>query len=208
MVFSQVNKISLPPTTGFQTLFQPVITDVAEHLSQLLKENLHSIYVYGSVANGCAIAEKSDLDICLILKNKIDKFENQQLDKTRVMLGTLYPIVSKIDFDIGVLSKVLAPNNLYSWGYWLKHHCRCIFSDELTEITRATHTWLFPDGIVLKCTEEIETEHYDNDAQCPEHWITWEIVESNNKPISPYRKEFFNLCQQSFWLKMQLSNNK
>ncbi|MCT8262761.1 nucleotidyltransferase domain-containing protein [Proteus terrae] len=133
MVFSQVNKISLPPTTGFQTLFQPVITDVAEHLSQLLKENLHSIYVYGSVANGCAIAEKSDLDICLILKNKIDKFENQQLDKTRVMLGTLHPIVSKIDFDIGVLSKVLAPNNLYSWGYWLKHHCRCIFGDDLTQ---------------------------------------------------------------------------
>ncbi|VTP88166.1 Uncharacterised protein [Proteus vulgaris] len=39
------------------------------------------------------------------------------------------------------------------------------------------------------------------------HWITWEIVESNNKIISPCRKEFFNLCQQSFWLKMQLANN-
>lgn len=81
------------------------------------------------------------------------------------------------------------------------------FLDNLTEITRVTHTWLFPDGVILKCTEEIETEHYDNDAQCPEHWITWEIVESNNKPISPCRKEFFNLCQQSFWLKMQLANN-
>ncbi|WP_337234920.1 hypothetical protein [Proteus terrae] len=80
--------------------------------------------------------------------------------------------------------------------------------DDLTEITRVIHTWLFPDGVILKCTEEIETEYYDNDAQCPEHWITWEIVVSNNKPISPYRKEFFNLCQQSFWLKMQLSNNK
>lgn len=78
------------------------------------------------------------------------------------------------------------------------------FLDNLTEITQKAQTWLFHDGVILKCTEEIEIEHYDNDAQCPEHWITWEIVESNNKPISPCRKEFFNLCQQSFWLKMQL----
>lgn len=81
------------------------------------------------------------------------------------------------------------------------------FWDNLAEITRVTHSWLFPDGVILKCIEEIETEFYDNDAQCPEHWITWKIVESNNKIISPCRKEFFNLCQQSFWLKMQLANN-
>lgn len=81
------------------------------------------------------------------------------------------------------------------------------FLDNLTEITRVTHTWLFSDGVILKCTEEIETEFYDNDAQCPEHWIIWEIIESNSKPISPCKKEFFNLCQQSFWLKMQLANS-
>lgn len=82
------------------------------------------------------------------------------------------------------------------------------FLDNLTEITRTTHTWLFSDGVILKCTEEMEIEYYDNDDQCPEHWITWEIVESNNKPFSPCRKEFFNLCQQSFWLKMQLANSQ
>lgn len=79
--------------------------------------------------------------------------------------------------------------------------------DDLTEITRKTHTWLFNDGVILKCIEEIETTHYDNDANCPEHWITWEIIKIKGKPITPYRKEFFNLCQQSFWLKMQLANN-
>ncbi|WP_193014576.1 MULTISPECIES: hypothetical protein [Gammaproteobacteria] len=89
-------------------------------------------------------------------------------------------------------------------GYQIlsSHKCR----DDLTEIIRATQAWLFNDGVILKCTEEIETEHYDNDTQCPECWITWEIIESNNKYISPYRKEFFNLCQQKFWLKMQLAN--
>ena len=78
--------------------------------------------------------------------------------------------------------------------------------DELKEVITSTQTWLFNDGVILQCIEEIETEHYDNDAQCPEHWITWEIIESNNHQISPSRKEFFNLCQQAFWLKMQLAN--
>lgn len=72
------------------------------------------------------------------------------------------------------------------------------FWDNLAEITRVTHSWLFPDGVILKCIEEIETEFYDNDAQCPEHWITWEIVESNNKIISPCRKEFLIYASKVF----------
>ncbi|VTP88172.1 Uncharacterised protein [Proteus vulgaris] len=30
------------------------------------------------------------------------------------------------------------------------------FWDNLAEITRVTHSWLFPDGVILKCIEEIE----------------------------------------------------
>lgn len=80
--------------------------------------------------------------------------------------------------------------------------------DNLTQVMALIQTWLFNDGVIVKCTEEIEIEHYDNDAQCPEHWITWEIVESKSQLISPYKKEFFNLCQQRFWLKMQHANNQ
>lgn len=90
-------------------------------------------------------------------------------------------------------------------------HCQILNRSKMldlpTQITRETETWLFDDGVILKCTQEIEIEHYDSDAQCPEHWITWEIVESESKSITPCRKEFFNLCQQNFWLKMQLANN-
>lgn len=133
MTISQVGKIKLPSTKCFQSSFQSVITDVTEQLPQLLKERLHSIYVYGSVANGCATEGISDLDICLILNHEINESEIHLLDNARAILEKQHSIVSKIDFDIGVLSEVLAPNNLYSWGYWLKHHCRCIFGDDLTQ---------------------------------------------------------------------------
>ncbi|MEQ4923526.1 hypothetical protein [Proteus hauseri] len=98
------------------------------------------------------------------------------------------------------ISHIINMDNNYHNLTHVKQH------DELKEVITSTQTWQFNDGVILKCVEEIETEHYDNDAQCPEHWITWEIIESNHKPISPRRKEFFNLCQQAFWLKMQLAN--
>lgn len=40
-------------------------------------------------------------------------------------------MVSKVDFDIGELSEVLAVENRNSWGYWLKHHCRCIYGEDV-----------------------------------------------------------------------------
>ncbi|HCM62066.1 MAG TPA: hypothetical protein DIT05_05905 [Morganella sp. (in: Bacteria)] len=75
--------------------------------------------------------------------------------------------------------------------------------DPLSEVITRTRTWQFRDGVILMCTDEIETAVYDGDSQCPEQWIVWEVIEFNNKSISPQRKEFFSICQQNFWLKMQ-----
>ncbi|GAB1439430.1 hypothetical protein MASR2M36_22020 [Providencia sp.] len=76
-------------------------------------------------------------------------------------------------------------------------------SDELSEVTIHTQTWQFNDGVILKCIEEIEMQESECDSQCPERWIIWQVVEPCKVNISPKRKEFFNICQQQFWLKMQ-----
>ncbi|HCT8044666.1 TPA: nucleotidyltransferase domain-containing protein, partial [Pseudomonas aeruginosa] len=39
--------------------------------------------------------------------------------------------VSKIDFDIGHLDQARDPANRDSWGYWLKHRCRCLWGEDL-----------------------------------------------------------------------------
>ncbi|EOC1288818.1 nucleotidyltransferase domain-containing protein [Cronobacter muytjensii] len=44
-----------------------------------------------------------------------------------------FPVVSKIDFAIGSVAGVLAPDNLDSWSYWLKHHCRCLYGEDLSQ---------------------------------------------------------------------------
>ncbi|MBG6261815.1 nucleotidyltransferase domain-containing protein, partial [Pseudomonas aeruginosa] len=42
-----------------------------------------------------------------------------------------HPEVSKIDFDIGHLGQARDPANRDSWGYWLKHRCRCLWGEDL-----------------------------------------------------------------------------
>ncbi|HDN2513660.1 hypothetical protein ACBQ54_03900 [Providencia vermicola] len=75
--------------------------------------------------------------------------------------------------------------------------------DSLSEVFIKTRQWQFADGVVLLCTEEIEIAEFTCDSQCPERWIIWQLVEENGLKIFPKRKEFFNICQQNFWLKMK-----
>ena len=40
-------------------------------------------------------------------------------------------------------------------------------------------------------------------ASCPECWIDWQVIDAAGQEVNPMRKQFYNLCQQSFWLAMQ-----
>ncbi|MTC61598.1 hypothetical protein GKR50_16585 [Providencia rustigianii] len=79
--------------------------------------------------------------------------------------------------------------------------------DALSEVNQRIRKWQFQNGVILQCLEETELNIAECDSQCPEHWIIWEVIKTNGEPILPVRKEFFSLCQQKFWLKMQLSED-
>ncbi|GAB1440829.1 nucleotidyltransferase domain-containing protein [Providencia sp.] len=115
-----------------QSEFQGVITETVSQLIQLFQTKLHSVYVYGSVAKGRAVPKQSDLDLCVILTCSMTSSENIKLAELQEYLAAQFHQVSKIDFDIGVYSDVFNEANLYSWGYWIKHHCRCIYGEDLT----------------------------------------------------------------------------
>ncbi|MGL4106785.1 hypothetical protein [Clostridium sp. LP20] len=38
----------------------------------------------------------------------------------------------KVDFDIGVICDVLNPENLFCWGFWIKHICDCLYGEDLS----------------------------------------------------------------------------
>lgn len=114
-----------------QPEFQPLLEDVCLILSQPAL-GLHSVYLYGSVARGDASAGIGDLDLTLVLRDPPDSQVLEALELTRLALEQRHPEVSKIDFDIGDRAEVLAPEHANKWGFWLKHHCRCVWGDDLS----------------------------------------------------------------------------
>ena len=123
--------IKVTPAIEIQPAFRPVIDDVVNRLTGQLGDLIHSIYLYGSVARGTAVAGVSDLDVCLLLHRRVDDSEVKDLRAIGNYAARRHRVVSKVDFDTGTLAEALCPDNLYSWGYWLKHHCRCLYGDDI-----------------------------------------------------------------------------
>jgi hypothetical protein len=55
------------------------------------------------------------------------------LESKKRTLESRHIEVTKIDFDIGSRSEILAADNRLSGGDWLTHHCRCIWGNDLTK---------------------------------------------------------------------------
>lgn len=123
--------IACLPDTPLQPAFRPVVDEVIELLHARLGAQVHSIYLYGSVAKGTAVAGVSDLDVCLITQCALNAAERDSLRAIAEHMQTQHPVISKVDFDCGTLAEALADENRFSWGYWLKHHCRCVAGEDL-----------------------------------------------------------------------------
>lgn len=124
--------IPLPPRVEPQAAFRPLLDDLRRTLARPPFERaVHSVYLYGSVARGEAITGRSDLDLTLVLRDPPSPELAAQLETARLALQARHPEVSKIDFDIGHLDQARDPANRDSWGYWLKHRCRCLWGEDL-----------------------------------------------------------------------------
>lgn len=124
----------IPTVTAFplQQAFIPLLEALTAGLPRQFPALIHSIYLYGSVARGEALPGVSDLDITLLLIKPADSGALQRLEAWRQAFQLEQRIVSKVDFDIGSVDEALAPEHHDSWGFWLKHHCRCLWGEDVS----------------------------------------------------------------------------
>ncbi|HCN59162.1 MAG TPA: nucleotidyltransferase domain-containing protein [Exiguobacterium sp.] len=122
-IINQTNRMRI------QVMYRSVIEEVIGLLKKQFGEVLHSVYVYDSIGRGTAVAGKSDLDLTVIVR------ETVQIDALREETEDLlerHPEIIKVDYDIGILDTVLSPENLYEWGFWMRHACSCIDGFDLS----------------------------------------------------------------------------
>ncbi len=114
-----------------QPVFATVLDEIIHTFRTEFPIELHSLYVYGSVAQGTAIVGKSDLDLCVVFYSPADDLE-RKISEIQSHTMSLYPMFPKIDVDIGFLDDVLDQKNQKRWGAWIKFFCHFLAGEDLS----------------------------------------------------------------------------
>ncbi|EIZ2110762.1 hypothetical protein MOQ95_005502 [Salmonella enterica] len=61
--------------------------------------------------------------------------------------------------------------------------------------------YVFNNGVEI--IHKMESDTFQSDDVCRECWISYEVVHDGGYAISPQKKQFYNRCQENFWMNMQ-----
>lgn len=100
------------PLTPIQPEFESLVDETLETLATGLGVLLDSLYLYGSVARGCAQAGHSDLDLTLVLTHQLAAQERVSLEKIRLNLEVRHREITKVDEYTVQINSIYTPNKM------------------------------------------------------------------------------------------------
>jgi len=71
----------------------------------------------------------------------------------------------------------------------------------VVEVSEYEATYRYDNGVVIR--HKVERDSAPSELVCEECWISYEVLDFAGQEIKPFRKTFYNGCQEEFWLKMQ-----
>ncbi|WP_413376675.1 nucleotidyltransferase domain-containing protein [Alkalihalobacillus sp. 1P02AB] len=114
-------------------VYMPCIMESVESLRKVFQQQLHSVYVYGSVPRGEAIALKSDLDLIALFDSELG---SDKLDELRELARELSQKYGALVRDVGIAvayyDYTIDPSNYYENAF-LKELCVCVYGEDLGE---------------------------------------------------------------------------
>ena len=122
----------IDPAIPFQDDYQRVIKELVHALESGLGNNLHSIYLYGSVARKSAIKHRSNMDLVVAIRHTPDARFQTLLSTIKWRFRKAFPFVTELSFQFPLVSEILQIENIITWGFMLKHCCVCVSGDDLS----------------------------------------------------------------------------
>lgn len=110
--------------------FKKVLDTIKDEVISKFGDQIHSLYLYGSVATGEARIKSSDLDLLLVLHQKpTSKIKNE----VTVFQNYLTKIHSSTFRDVGISLTHAneVKKDTYGWGCFIKHLCVCLAGENL-----------------------------------------------------------------------------
>ena len=109
------------------------IRETVESLKNLFHQQLHSVYVYGSVARGEAVALKSDLDIIAMFDGQLSSVQLTELKKLAGELSQTYRfLVRDVGIAVAYYDYTVDPLHYYENAF-IKELSVCVYGEDLGE---------------------------------------------------------------------------
>ncbi|MGP4080809.1 nucleotidyltransferase domain-containing protein [Pseudalkalibacillus sp. R45] len=114
-----------------EDVYVPCIEESVESLESLFHNQLHSVYLYGSVARGEAVLNKSDLDMIAMFDTKLSSVKLDELKKLAGELSQKYrSLVSDVGIATAYYDYMVDPSNYYESAF-LKELCVCVYGEDV-----------------------------------------------------------------------------
>ncbi|GAL15278.1 hypothetical protein JCM19233_6296 [Vibrio astriarenae] len=117
----------------FQSDFQPAVQDALRFFKAGLGTNLHSVYVYGSVARHSAVSTRSNLDLVVITHRPFEDNRTTLMNTVQWRFQRSFPHIKGLNVKLALAKEVASLDSIFSWGFLLRQCCTCIYGEDLGE---------------------------------------------------------------------------
>ncbi|WP_419240016.1 nucleotidyltransferase domain-containing protein [Photobacterium leiognathi] len=121
----------LDQSTPFQAPYMPVLLTLVKQLQADLSQQIHSIYLNGSVAARCATVGESDINLTMVVNRELTAIEKRTVSTLCEHIAYRYDVVPSVDIRVITLDEVMTLSAIFKWGFWLKHCSVCLYGEDL-----------------------------------------------------------------------------
>ncbi|MGA3599270.1 nucleotidyltransferase [Lysinibacillus agricola] len=123
--------INLSDWNKINPIFLPVIYDVVNTYSTHLQDDLHSVYIRGSIPKGIGIEGVADLDTIAVIKQNPNKLQVKRLKEVEQELNQKHTCVDGIELSFYCVEDILNTSSFSIISFILKTHGICVFGEDL-----------------------------------------------------------------------------
>ncbi|MFY2508937.1 nucleotidyltransferase domain-containing protein [Vibrio pectenicida] len=123
----------IDPKQPFQETYQPAIDELVIFLKSGLGENLHSVYIYGSVARKRAEPNLSNLDVLVVSHESFSDMRTTLFNSIKWRFQKSYPFINGVSLTNTLAQDIASLDSIFSWGFQLRHCSVCVYGENLAE---------------------------------------------------------------------------
>lgn len=118
--------------TNIQPEFNKVILAAIEKYQSHLREDLHSIYIRGSIPRGLGINSVSDLDTIAITNKHPNEIDLSWVDEAEQDINNLYSCINGVELSFYFIEDIVQTTHFSIIPFMIKTHSICVYGEDIS----------------------------------------------------------------------------